>query len=242
LEFVLNHRRAILGLILFGVAFGYVEAAVVVYLRTLHEPVRRALRPDIPPDEVFPLLTLDQLHAGAPAQANLVKVEVIREAATLVMLAGVAMVAAERRRWLAAFAVAFGVWDIAYYGFLKLLIGWPASLFTWDILFLIPAPWAAPILAPVIVSLSIVAAGIIALRRVVRLSRLHWAGVACGALVVLLAFLTDSPNILAGGFPHPFSWGRFAAGEVLGFGSFLVALNSTDVHAKNAGKSQAQPH
>jgi hypothetical protein len=219
-------RRITLGLILFGIAFGYVEAAVVVYLRTIHEPVREVVHPGTSAAEIFPLLTLDELRAAAPEQARLVKVEVVREAATLLMLAGVALVAVDRRMWLTAFAVGFGVWDIFYYVFLRLLIGWPASLFTWDVLFLIPAPWAAPVLAPVIVSLSLVAAGMLALKRAVHLKRRHWAGIGCGAVAILLSFLWDSPNVLAGGFPHPFFWGLFAAGEAVGFGSFLIALRN----------------
>jgi hypothetical protein len=219
-------RRTTLGLILFGIAFGYVEAAVVVYLRAIHEPVRERVHPGVSPAEVFPLLTFDELRGAAPEQAKLVRVEVAREAATLLMLAGVAWVAVDRRTWLSAFAVAFGVWDIFYYVFLRLLIGWPASLFTWDVLFLIPAPWAAPVLAPVIVSLSVVAAGMAALKRPVHFKRWHWAGVGCGALAILLSFLWDSPNVLAGGFPHPFFWGLFAAGEAAGFGSFLIALRN----------------
>ena len=219
-------RRITLGLILFGIAFGYVEAAVVVYLRTIHEPVRERVHPGVSAAEVFPLLTVDELRNAAPEQAKLVRVEVAREGATLLMLAGVASVAVERRMWLAVFAVGFGVWDIFYYVFLRVLLGWPASLFTWDVLFLIPAPWAAPVLAPVIVSLSLIAAGLAALKSEVRLQRWHWAGIGCGAVVILLSFLWDSPNVLAGGFPHPYSWGLFAAGEAAGFGSFLIALRN----------------
>lgn len=217
-------RRVTLGLILFGIAFGYVEAAVVVYLRAIHEPVRERVHPGISPAEVFPLLTFDELRNAAPQQAKLVRVEVVREAATLLMLAGLASVAVDRRMWLSAFAVTFGVWDIFYYVFLRLLIGWPASLFTWDLLFLIPAPWAAPVLAPVIVSLSVVVAGMAALKRPVHFKRWHWACVSCGALAILLSFLWDSPNVLAGGLPHPFFWELFAAGEMAGLGSFLIAL------------------
>jgi len=221
-----NWRRIVPGLILFGIAFGYVEAAVVVYLRAIHEPVRELVHPGSSPAEVFPLLTFDELRTAAPEQAKLVRVEVVREAATLLMLAGTAAVAAERRIWLPAFAIGFGVWDIFYYVFLRLLLGWPASLFTWDVLFLIPAPWAAPVLAPVIVSLSLVAAGMAGLQRPVHLTPWHWSGIGCGAGAILLSFLWDSANVLAGGFPHPFFWGLFAAGEAVGFGSFLIALRN----------------
>ena len=50
-------------------------------------------------------------------------------------------------------AVAFGVWDICYYLFLKIMCDWPKSLFDWDILFLIPLPWWAPVIAPVSIAL-----------------------------------------------------------------------------------------
>jgi hypothetical protein len=76
------------------------------------------------------------------------------------------------------------------------------------------------------VSVSLVVAGVVALRRAVGLKRRHWAGIGCGAVAILLSFLWDSPNVLAGGFPHPFFWGLFAAGEVAGFGSFLIALRN----------------
>jgi hypothetical protein len=78
------------------------------------------------------------------------------------MLAAIALaVARNARQWTAAFAIAFGVWDIVFYACLKLLLGWPASLFTWDILFLIPVPWVGPVIAPVLVSLTMIAAGIL---------------------------------------------------------------------------------
>jgi membrane protein implicated in regulation of membrane protease activity len=58
----------------------------------------------------------------------------------------------------------FAIWDIFYYIFLWLLIGWPESFFTWDILFLLPVTWVGPVLAPVINSLTmIVLAGLILL-------------------------------------------------------------------------------
>jgi len=99
--------------------------------------------------------------------ADVVLVEVAREAATLLMLLGVAMLA-ERRplRRFAAFAFCFGVWDIVYYVMLRAAIGWPASLLEWDILFLIPAPWTSPVLAPVLVSLALIGAAVLILRRI----------------------------------------------------------------------------
>src|ERR1700680_5343374 len=79
----------------------------------------------------------------------------------MLMLAAIALaVARNARQWSAAFAIAFGVWDIVFYACLKLILGWPASLFTWDILFLIPVPWVCPVIAPALVSLAMIAAGI----------------------------------------------------------------------------------
>ena len=213
---------------LFGISFGYVEAAVVVYLRTIYEPLRRQLHPEHLSADLFPLMTMEQLRASGPEIAHLTGVEVAREAATLVMLAGVALVAAGNwRLWLPAFAVAFGTWDLFYYVFLKVLIGWPASLVTWDILFLIPVPWAAPVLAPAIVSVSLIVTGLIALRRAVPLHGIHWTGLVVGGCLVLISFMLDFPNTIAGGLPHPFAWAIFAAGELLGIIAFCHALRRT---------------
>src|SRR5258708_38673232 len=80
-------RRIAVGLILFGIAFGFVEASVVVYLRNLYEPMRSQVRPGVPPADAFPLITADQLRAVAPEKMRLAGVEVARGAATIAMLA-----------------------------------------------------------------------------------------------------------------------------------------------------------
>jgi hypothetical protein len=218
-------RRTVVGLLLFGISFGYVEAAVVVYLRTIYDPIRRQVRPNHLATDLFPLITPDQLRAAAPDRAGLLRIEIIREASTLLMLAGVALVSVgvNRPAWLAAFAVAFGTWDFSFYVFLKLLIGWPASLLTWDILFLVPVPWAAPVLAPIVVSLSIIGTGLLALIRTVRLRTIHWIGLILGTCAILLSFTWDFRNISGGGMPNAFPWPLFAFGETLGIGAFLHA-------------------
>jgi hypothetical protein len=218
-------RRTATGLFLFGISFGYVEAAVVVYLRTIYEPIRLRVNPNRTPGDLFPLMTYAQLRDAAPERVGLVDVEVVREAATLLMLAGIALVAAgSRKLWLPAFAVAFGTWDLFYYVFLKVLVGWPASLLTWDVLFLIPVPWDAPVLAPLIVSVSIIITGLVALRRSVRMGRSHWIALTLGGFLIVLSFIWDYPNIIAGGLPHRFTWVVFAIGELLGVTAFLHAL------------------
>lgn len=220
-------RRALLALVLFGISFGYVEASVVVYLRVLYDPLRLKLHPGRGPGELFPLITPAQLAAAGGEHTRLLLVELGREFSTLVMLAAAALaVAVNFRQWLAAFALAFGVWDLAFYGFLKVAIGWPASLFTWDILFLLPMPWVGPVIAPSIVALTMIAAGVASLARenvakpvVVR--PLEWAGFLLGALVIIVAFMWDWRNTSAGNWPNPFNWPLFWTGELIGCAVFL---------------------
>ena len=158
-------NRTVFALLLFGAAFGYLEAAVVSYLRILHEPARLRYYPNRAPGDLFPLLTLEQLRASGPVQTQTLPIEIGREAATIVMLAAIALaVAGNTGQWAAAFVIAFGAWDVTFYLFLKLVLGWPASLFTWDILFLIPVPWAGPVVAPVLVSVAMIVAGVWQLR------------------------------------------------------------------------------
>ena len=86
------------------------------------------------PDDLFPLLTLDQVGSAGHEYFRLVEIERGREGAALGMLAAVAIaVGRSSGQSFAAFLIVFGVWDISFYAFLKLLIHWPASLLTWDV-------------------------------------------------------------------------------------------------------------
>ena len=233
-------------LVLFSTAFGYLEAAVVTYLRVLHEPARRHIYTDGRATELFPLLTLDQLRSAAPEQQRILFTEIGREAATLIMLAAIALaVSRNARQWAAAFAIAFGIWDIVFYLGLKVLIGWPASLFTWDILFLIPLPWVGPVIAPVLVSLAMIIGGIWCLQceacsRPLRVGRWRTAGVLLGALVIIIAFTLDYRNILAGGLPKPFHWGVFALGMAIGAASYGSATRSAAFPSDREAQRAAQ--
>lgn len=221
--------RAVAILLLFGTAFGYLEAAVVSDLRILHEPARQLFYPHRPTAELFPLLTVEQVRAAGPEQQRTLFAEIGREAATMLMLAAVALaVAGNARQWTAAFAIAFGVWDIVFYASLKVLLGWPASLFTWDILFLIPVPWVGPVVAPVLVSVAMITAGIWCLwreaaGRPLRFGTGNALGVALGALVIIVSFTLDYANILAGGMPQPFHWSVFGLGLGIGILSYGLA-------------------
>jgi hypothetical protein len=88
------------------------------------------------------------------------------------------------------------VWDIFYYVFLKLLIGWPESILTWDILFLIPVTWTGPVLTPVLVSLLMILLATILIvystKDVrVKIKTLEWTGLITGSLILILSFTWD---------------------------------------------------
>ncbi len=203
--------RLTIGLIAFAVAFGYLEAAVVVYLREIYYPGGFQ----------FPIVRIPLGQA---------KVELAREAATLVMLWGVA-VAAGRTAWerFGHFAFLFGVWDIAFYAGLVIAIGWPPSLLTWDILFLIPLIWTGPVLAPLLVSLLLIGAGgAIALRerrgRPIRVGRAHWIGGALSLALLLYSFMANHSVAYAGGVPASFPWIPHIAGLLIAAGTALHLL------------------
>jgi hypothetical protein len=195
---------------------------VVVYLRALAEPIRLAA--GLPTAELFPLSKVSQLGA----HLRIVRIELAREAATLIMLASVAAAAARSfRSWLAAFALCFGAWDLAFYASLRVLIGWPASLATWDLLFLLPVPWVGPVLAPVIVAASLVAGGVAGLvRDPPRVDRIAWALLIAGGVILFCAFIWDWRNVVDGGMPRDFPWLIFAAGELAGVTGCVRALRA----------------
>ncbi|MBI2327691.1 hypothetical protein HYU92_05235 [Candidatus Curtissbacteria bacterium] len=153
--------------IIFAVAFAFVEAAVVVYLRHL----LGSAQPEVGRNEILLLLPgvtflEPQTAVKIISDTSLLNVERIREASTLIMLASVAALAAKNlRQRLAFFALAFGIWDIFYYVFLNLTIGWPKSLFDLDVFFLLPTPWAGPVAIPLIISSILITGSLIYLNR-----------------------------------------------------------------------------
>ena len=223
--------RIIAGLALFAFSFGYVEAAVVAYLRSIYTPLRAHFYPGSS-SELFPLLSFDQLRSLGSEHVARLNIELGRELATLVMLAGAALGATRRlREWVAAFVVCFGVWDVAFYAWLKVLLRWPASLLTWDILFLLPVPWVGPVLAPVLVSVAMIGCGVVVLwrergDRPVEISATRWAFIVLGGALVFAAFIADFRNTAAGGNPNAFHWWLFGVGLVAGVAGFGSALST----------------
>ncbi len=225
----LKTRSAFVWLAIFAIAMGFLEGIVVVYLREIYYPQGFE----------FPLTLL------SPA---LMKAELVREAATLVMLVSVAWLAGRNfLQRLAFFLFLFGVWDISYYIALWLFLGWPPSLFTWDILFLIPVTWIGPVIAPVVNSLTmiIMALGWMNLENrgyPARIKPVDWTLILSGAFLILITYLWDysvlmvQSGILSGNggaaaneklmqamslyVPQGYNWPLFIAGEliiVLGF-------------------------
>jgi hypothetical protein len=159
--------------------------------------------------------------------------EVAREAATLVMLGAMAMLA-ERRpvRRFAAFALGFGLWDLAYYALLKTAIGWPRTLMEWDILFLIPGPWASPVLAPVLVSAALIVCALMILLRSDEtgpspLRPRDWWVLSAAGLPILASFFWNMARIARMEVPDRYPWWLFLAGWLAGIGWFVKAWRSS---------------
>jgi hypothetical protein len=156
-----SRRLNLFFLILFGVAFGFVEAAVVFYLRKLinfHENYSIS--------HYKVLLNLGFITFVSPSHSLLLNhrvsdVEVTRESATIVMLVCLSFLAANSaRRRVGAFLVSFACWDLAYYLWLRVIDDWPKSFFTRDVFFLIPVTWIGPVITPIVICIVMLAAGV----------------------------------------------------------------------------------
>ena len=168
-----NTRKTILWVTLFGISFGMVEAAVVIYMRALYFP------------EGF------QFPINAIADP-IVFTEVWREAATILMLVSIGILAGKNKvERFAYFLISFAVWDIFYYVFLKVFIDWPASLMTWDILFLLPVAWIGPVIAPVILACFMIGIALMLISKQIPLNWREWTLFILGAFISILSFTVD---------------------------------------------------
>lgn len=168
-------KSVIIWVTLFSIAMGMLESAVVVYLRELYYPEGFA----------FPLKMMS---------TTLALTEVLREVATLIMLIAIGvLVGRTKTEKFAYFIYSFAVWDIFYYIFLKLLLNWPESFLTWDILFLLPTTWVGPVIAPVLLSFAMIALtfAIVAFtdkRKNTSLAVDEWAFLIVGSLICIVSF------------------------------------------------------
>lgn len=200
----------------FGIAFAYIESAVVVYLRVIFHPNGFTF-----PLEVF----------GVTAEARrLLLTEIGREAATIVLMFTAAWLFGQlRQERVAYFLAIFAVWDVFYYVWLKVLLDWPASILDWDVLFLIPVVWASPVLYPVLVSLLMFAYAAAILYRcangrplvVSRIDRLGWLA---AATIIVVSFCLGGRHTTQADYAEYFSPGLFAVGFVLAGGVCLRTL------------------
>ena len=171
---------------IFAIAMAYLESAIVVYLRDIYDI--KNLLTDLPtkPD-------------------NYTLIEIGRELFTLVMLATVGWIAGQKWADRIGFAaIAFGIWDIFYYLWLAVFIGWPESLFEWDILFLIPLPWWGPVYSPLLIAVLMIAGGAIAVFKTtkgiaIKLSVVDWCIFSFSILLALFVFMKDAVYVFPQG-------------------------------------------
>ena len=203
----------LLFIIVFSIAMAFMEAAIVVYLRQLYYPDGFSF-----PLKIMPL--------------KIYLVETGREAATLIMLATVGWFSAKSfLSRFAGFVMVFGIWDIFYYVFLKIILNWPAGMMDWDILFLIPLPWVGPVLAPVIVSVALIGGGVVIWVRASRGKPIvpavwHWALEVLAGLIIICSFLMNAKLVMQHGVPVYFHWELFCLGLILGIGVFVTSLKN----------------
>ncbi len=224
----------------FGIAMGFLEAAIVVYLRRLYFPGGFG----------FPLTI--------PGDTLVLFAELIREVATVVMLLALAWLAGsnylQRFGW---FLFSFAVWDIFYYVGLEVFLGWPPSWLTWDVLYLIPVTWVGPVLAPVICSLLMVVLAFAFFatdHHDLDVKAFDWVLIYSGAFVIFLTFIWDfSVLIINNGLwraffslpeseqyisligqyvPQYFNWPMFGAGVIV----IAIAISRLWIRLRISGK------
>ena len=184
-------------LTLFSIAFAYIEAVVVVYLRAIFYPDGFS----------FPITNFLEM----PGADTYLFIEVGREAATIVLIltASWLMVSNWRHR-MAYFLIIFAIWDIFFYLWLKLLLNWPSSILDWDILFLIPITWASPVLAPLITSLTmLLIAALLLTSKTMKLTLLRTAVLVALVLIIIVLYCLAGLRITEPDYNSYFSWPIF---------------------------------
>ena len=210
-------REKVAFLVVFAAAMAFVEAAVVVYLRDL-----------LGGGPIFPMKFLS---------AKQLAVEIGREGATVVMLLCVASLPFRGgARRMGAFLLAFAAWDIFYYLWLRVTIGWPAGIADWDVLFLIPLPWVGPVWSVLLICAGMLVFSVAFLRTpedaLFAPGLSGWATGVAGAAAVIATYILEWRKIGYGaGIPNAFSFLPFLLGIMLlavsGWISFRRALSAS---------------
>lgn len=195
----------------FAIAFAFVESSVVVYLRALYYPQGFSL----------PLKVISPQH---------IVIELAREFSTIVMLVAVgALAGATRWQKFSYFMIAFGVWDIFFYAWLKVCINWPVSLLDWDILFLLPVPWIGPVLAPALISILMIVGGVFIIKKEAEDGKFHptkvlWLLSILGTAIILYSFMYDLDATIRLQVPQPYRYELLAIGLVLYLAGMAAAF------------------
>ena len=239
---VTDLKRKLLIISIFCIAMGLLEAAVVVYLRALYYPNGF----DFPLKPIAPTIAIT---------------EILREAATIIMLFCIGYIAgrniATRFAW---FIFSFAIWDIFYYVFLKVLLNWPESFFTNDVLFLIPVTWVGPVIAPLLVTILMIGLASIILyfdsrKLQISIERNYWLMFILGSVILIIAFswdysvyilkqfdiwslinLPDNNDLLkysSNYIPSKFNWLLFSAGYLLVLSTILLLLRKLQHNLKS---------
>ena len=237
----LKNHQVLIWITVFAISMGIFEGAVVVYLREIYYPAGFD----------FPLTPIDN---------HIAITELFRELASLFMLLSVGILAgknlSQRFAW---FIYSFAVWDIVYYILLWLILGWPESLMTWDILFLLPVTWTGPVITPVIISLLMIVLALLIYyfnkksgNKTV-ITKKEWIYLATGAFVIFVSFIWDYCKFLLSNIsslelknksfsdklfdlsvqyiPYKFPWVIFLAGiSVLLFSFYLFYRRNKKLH------------
>ena len=213
-------------IIVFSIAFGYIEAAVVVYLRQIFHPDGFTF-----PLAVFGIETLWR---------RFVLTEIGREAATIVLIFTAAwLFGRNHQQRFAYFLIIFAVWDIFYYVWLKVLLNWPTSIMDWDILFLIPVTWASPVLYPVLISVTLIVFAVMILyrssyNRPIKPTLLDWLTFCLAGLIVVVSFCIAGLHSTEQDFESYFYLPLFAVGYLLSIAFFLKCLLKSKVKRARA--------
>lgn len=189
----------------------------------------------------FPLLLYSEVQAKG--HQWLLGVELGRELGTMAMLAGCAIAAGRTTlQKVASFLFLFGVWDIFYYFWLRVTTElspfpvFPATLGTWDILFLIPVPWTGPVYAPMVVAATMALSGLMLIFTEHRGARVRpdprfWVTEAIATLMILGSFLWNFKGVLDGKVPSSYPWWLLLPGEIIGVTAFLYVIRGC-LHAR----------
>jgi len=211
--------------VFFAIAFAWVESAVVVYLREIYF------------DGVFKFPLFVVWKEGKHIIDPLIRIEFGREIATIVMFVAVSWVTGKSKlQRFYFFMIAFGTWDIFYYIWLYIMVGWPESLMSWDLLFYMPLPWVGPVITPLLIAVTMVGAGSLIIYYYKKGCVISWRWydiaieLGCGMLIIV-AFCWDWKNILQvpgditrSGVPNPFAWWLYLPAYLFSIIYFAIRL------------------